>query len=74
MCVMGGKGGCTSLQVLGGGAGVRAAVERDIRDMLEMQPGDWRPPSRDSVGLPRPTASELRSSSSMTSSSMATLQ
>ena len=62
--VMGGKGGWTNLQDLGGRAGV-LMVDLDIRDMLEMQPGDDLPPA-----LP----SRLRSSSSITSSSMATLQ
>lgn len=64
MWVIGGKGGWMILQDLGGGAGV-LIVDLDISDMLEMQPGEERPPT-----LPM----RLRSSSSTTSSSMATLQ
>ena len=84
--VMGGKGGCTILQTLGGGAGVRI-VERDMRDMLDMPPGEVLPPSLDRVGLCLPVLDRVGlellppcicikdvSSSSSTSSSIATLQ
>ena len=83
---MGGKGGCTILQTLGGGAGVRI-VERDMRDMLDMPPGELLPPSLDRVGLCLPALDRVGlellppcicikdvSSSSSTSSSIATLQ
>lgn len=71
---MGGKGGWTRDQVLGGGgAGVRPvdtcedlAVERDMRLTLEIQPGELRPPSREA-------RSSVPSSQGF-SSSMATLQ
>ena len=55
---MAGKGGGTILQVLGGGAGVLVLVDLDIKDMLEIHPGEFRPPSRDKVGLPLPPAKE----------------
>ena len=42
MWVMGGKGGRTILQDLGGGAGV-LMVDLDMSDILEIQPGDDRP-------------------------------
>ena len=81
---MGGKGGWIIFHTLGGGAGV-LIVERDIRDMLEMPPGELLPPSLDSVGLCLPALLSVGlerppicikdvSSSSMTSSSIATLQ
>ena len=82
---MGGKGGCTILQTLGGGAGV-LIVERDMRDMLDIPPGELLPPSLDKVGLCLPALDRVglvvlppicikdESSSSITSSSIATLQ
>jgi len=85
VCVMGGKGGCTILQTFGGGAGV-LIVERDMRDILEIPPGELLPPSLDNVGLCRPALDRVglellppicmsdASSSSITSSSIATLQ
>lgn len=84
MCVIGGKGGWTIFQTLGGGAGV-LMVERDINDMLDIPPGELRPPNLDKVGLCRPVLDGVGlirppiciiepSSSSITSSSIATLQ
>jgi len=75
---MGGKGGCTMCHTLGGGAGVLIVV-RDMDDMVDMEerpPGDVRPPIREEGELQRPpsTCARIGSSSSMTSSSMATLQ
>jgi len=84
VCVIGGKGGWTILHTLGGGAGV-LIVERDMRDMLDIPPGELLPPSLDKVGLWRPALDKVGlerppiciievSSSSITSSSIATLQ
>jgi hypothetical protein len=81
---MGGNGGWIILHTLGGGAGV-LIVERDMSDMLDIPPGELLPPSLDSVGLCRPALDRVGlerppiciievSSSSITSSSIATLQ
>lgn len=78
VCVMGGKGGCAMRHTLGGGAGVLMVV-RDMDDMVDIEerpPGEVRPPIREEGELHRPPSTCVRrgSSSSMTSSSMATLQ
>jgi len=78
VCVMGGNGGCTIRHTFGGGAGVLIVV-RDMDDMVDIEerpPGDVRPPIREEGELQRPpsTCARMGSSSSMTSSSMATLQ
>ena len=61
---MGGKGGWTILQDLGGGAGV-LTVDLDLSDMLEIQPGDDQPLT---------PLIRLSSFFSITSSSVGTLQ
>ena len=64
MLVMGGKGGWTILQDLGGGAGV-LTVDLNMSDMLEIQPGDDQPLT---------PLIRLSSLFSITSSSVGTLQ